>query len=234
MNIELLKNLCKTNLNLILDDDKLFRFDAFSKLVIMWNEKFNLTSITDEDEMLEKHFYDCLCIHLVEDFNHKSVVDVGSGAGFPGLVLAIAFPSSSFTLIESNGKKVTFLKAVVDELHLKNVAVLKSRAEDFVAGREKFDIAVARAVSQLNILLELIVPLLKTNGRFIAYKGPRSDEEIANSKRALSLLNASIERVNEYSLPLLKDKRCLVSIKKTKETKRKYPRDYASIVKSPL
>ena len=208
-------------------------FARYRDLLIEWNEKFNLTAITDPDEIEEKHFIDSLYLDKYVDVENKTLLDVGTGAGFPGLALAIAHPTLKVTLLESNGKKITFLKEVVKELKLDNVIIIQSRAEEFF-DREHFDIVTARAVKELNILLELTVPFVKVGGVFIAYKSKSVDEELKNASKALKALD--LQRISkcEYNLPKSKDNRVLLVILKEKKTKSKYPRPYSEIVKNPL
>ena len=161
-------------------------------------------------------------------------MDIGSGAGFPGIPLAILFPNLTITLVESNGKKVSFLNEVRNELHLNNLFILQSRVEDLKGLRGEFDYVTARAVTQLNILLELAMPLLKVKGHLLAYKGSMVDIEIKQSERAIHTLDSKIYQKNIYNLPYSKDGRSLVDDIKLKETKNKYPREYSLIIKKPL
>ncbi len=214
-------------------EEVLNKFVKFEALLIEWNNKFNLTRIIEHEDILIKHFLDSIYSMKYVDFDDKDIVDLGSGAGFPGIPLAILFPSSSFTLIESNGKKCSFLNEVIKELNLSNVIVLNSRIEE-VNEKEHFDYALSRAVSELNILLELAIPLLKVDGKLVAYKVYENEYEIEKSKNALKKLNAKIEANFKYSLPFNGDLRSLIIVKKMDKTSSKYPRDYSLILKKPL
>ena len=222
----------------LLEDYKLTKeqissFAKYRDLLLEWNEKFNLTAITDPDEIEEKHFIDSLYLDRYVELNNKTLLDVGSGAGFPGIPLAIAHPNLKITLLESNGKKVTFLKEVVKQLELKNVDIIQGRVEE-LNKRESFDIVTARAVKELNILLEISFYLVKVGGMFVAYKSSGIDEEISNAKKAFKMLEINKTIKYEYNLPKSKDNRVLLVIFKDKTTKKKYPRNYSEIVKAPL
>lgn len=214
-------------------DSKISLFERYRNLLLEWNEKFNLTAIKDLDEIEEKHFVDSLYLDKFVSLENKTLLDVGSGAGFPGIPLAIAHPNSKVFLLESNGKKVSFLKEVVKQLDLKNVEVIQSRAEEFL-DKERFDIVTARAVKELNILLEICIPLVKIGGTFVAYKSNAVDEEISRAKHAYKVLDITKVERFDYQLPNSKDNRVLLLIFKTKPTKKKYPRNYSEIVKAPL
>lgn len=216
-----------------LDESKISKFNKYRELLLQWNEKFNLTSITSLDEIEEKHFLDSLYLDKFVSLENKTLLDVGSGAGFPGLPLAIAHPSLKVTLLESNGKKVTFLEEVIKQLDLKNAEVINKRAEECLK-REAFDIVTARAVKELRILLEICFYLVKVGGHFIAYKSNLVDEEIKNASHAFKCLDIEDFKKYEYNLPTNQDKRVLLDILKTKPTKNKYPRSYSNIVKTPL
>lgn len=216
-----------------LEDSKISLFEKYRNLLLEWNEKFNLTAIKDLDEIEEKHFVDSLYLDKFVSLENKTLLDVGSGAGFPGIPLAIAHPNLKVFLLESNGKKVSFLKEVVKQLDLKNVEVIKSRAEEFL-DKERFDIVTARAVKELNILLEICIPLVKIGGTFVAYKSSAVDEEISHAKHAYKALDITKVERFDYQLPNSKDNRVLLLIFKTKPTKKKYPRNYSEIVKAPL
>ena len=212
--------------------EKLFKYLVLLKET---NQKFNLTTITDDDEILLKHFVDSVLPYRYFDFTrYENLCDIGSGAGFPGLVLAICFPNLIITLVESNGKRVSFLNLVKKELGLDNVIVMNVRVEDFKSARSKFDIVTARAVSQMSILIEICVPLLKVNGQLVAYKGPNIEEELCNAENAMVQLDARLMEVVKYELPIKKDARSLVILKKMKETRKKFPRPYTDIKSKPL
>ena len=216
-----------------LSNEMISKFVKYRDILLEWNEKFNLTAITDKDEIEEKHFIDSLFLDKYIPLENKTLLDVGSGAGFPGIPLAIAHPNLKVTLIESNGKKITFLKEAVKQLGLDNVEVVQSRIEEF-AKRESFDIVTARAVKELNILLELTIPFAKVGGVLVAYKSILIDEELKRANHALKVLEISNIDRKDYVLPKSKDNRVLLVIFKQKPTKKKYPRNYSEITKAPL
>ncbi|MCR5332625.1 MAG: 16S rRNA (guanine(527)-N(7))-methyltransferase RsmG [Bacilli bacterium] len=232
MDKEYLESFIKNELHQEVDGE-LLKFSLYEKLLKEWNEKFNLTAITDDEGILEKHFIDSIYPMKFVDFKNKSLCDIGTGAGFPGIPLAILNPSLKVTLVESNGKKVAFLNEVVNSLSLDNVIVVKSRAEEFKI-REEFDYVSARAVTQLNVLSELSIPLLKVNGELLAYKLFDVEEEVKNAFNALKVLDSKIERIEKYKLPISGDGRSLVIVRKLKATKKKYPRQFSEISSKPL
>lgn len=216
-----------------LSSEIISKFSKYRDLLLEWNSKFNLTAITDKDEIEEKHFIDSLSLDKYVDLDNKTLLDVGSGAGFPGIPLAIAHPTTKVFLLESNGKKVKFLNEMVNELDLNNVTVINARAEEYNK-RESFDIVTARAVKELNILLEICFHFVKVGGQFIAYKSSNIDNEIENAKHAYKVLDITETKQVSYQLPKSKDNRVLLIVSKTKPTKKKYPRNYSEIVKKPL
>ena len=208
-------------------------FNEYMVLLLEWNEKMNLTSITEPEEIIEKHFYDCLLPIFSNPIKGK-VIDVGSGAGFPGLVFAIVKPDVQITLLEPRNKRCTFLKEVVHQLGLKNVEIVNERAEDYgKIHREIFDISIARAVAPLNILAELCVPFVKKGGLFISMKGTQWQEEYEEAKYAFKELGCGEIKVVEEKLPSGAS-RSILSFPKIKETPIKYPRAYGQIKKKPL
>lgn len=226
------KEKCKS-LGIALTEDMMAQFEQYLKLLQEWNEKMNLTAITEEEEVYEKHFYDCL-LPLQHVKLKGKVADVGSGAGFPGLVFAIVHPEVSFTLIEPTGKRCTFLNEVINQLGLKNVTVENERSEDYVKEhRECFDFVTARAVANLPVLSELCLPLCKVNGIFLALKGNKGEEELEMAKHALDVLGKC--KVEPYfdQLPNEENRWNLVIIKQAK-TPMQYPRPYGRIKKKPL
>lgn len=216
-----------------LNTEQISKFERYLDLLLEWNEKFNLTAITDKDEIEEKHFIDSIALTKFFDLKGKSLLDVGSGAGFPGVPLAIVEPTAQITLLESNGKRISFLKEVVKKLDLKNVEIIQGRAEELNT-REKYDFVTARAVKELNILLELCFYLVKVGGHFVAYKSSSVDEEIKNAKNAFKVLQIDDFKKFDYSLPKSKNSRVFLGILKKNETKKKYPRRYGEIVNHPL
>ncbi len=193
----------------------------------------NLTAITDEPEIVEKHFYDCLLPTDHDLLDDKLICDLGTGAGFPGMVWAIAYPKCVVTLVDATGKKCMFLNEVIKELNLTNAFVVNSRGEDLDM-REHFDIVTARAVAPLNILLEVCVPLIKEKGLMIAMKGAKGKEELADAKKAVQKLYLKVININEQALPNDEGVRYNIILKKEKKTEKKYPRSWAEIQKKPL
>ena len=210
------------------------KFENFKNLLLEYNNKFNLTAITDEKDVYIKHFLDSV---TGESFftENATVVEIGSGGGFPSVPLKIIRSDLKFTLIESTNKKCGYLQTVVDKLNLKDVKVVNARAEDAarqVIYREKFDFAEARAVARLNTLCEYCMPFVKVGGKFIAYKGD-NDEEIEEAANAIKTLGGVLESVEKYQLPN-GEKRALVIIKKVAHTPAKYPRGQGKERKSPI
>lgn len=221
--------------NVVLSEKQSLQFEKYLYLLQEYNKVMNLTGITEEEEVYEKHFYDSLLFSFNENMDGLSLIDVGSGAGFPGVPLAIAYPSLNVTLLEPLTKRCKFLEVVKNELGLSNVVIVNERAEDFSKkNEEKFDIAIARAVSKLNILLEISSQMIKVNGYFIALKGKIAQEEIEQAKNALKVLNFKIEKNKEDYLPSEEDSRANIFIKKLGITNKKYPRNYSQIKNRPL
>jgi 16S rRNA (guanine527-N7)-methyltransferase len=216
-----------------LDETALARLAKYAALLKEWNLKMNLTSISEESEVIEKHFLDCLIPAKALPIAGKACADLGTGAGFPGLVWAIVFPTCQMTLVEATTKKCTFLAEVVKQLDLKNVRILNRRAEE-LNNKNQFDIVAARALAPLPILLELAIPLLKVHGTFLAMKSAKGREELAQSKNALDLLGAKLKDVQEENLPNAEGLRLNMLFEKTKPTEHKYPRKWADIEKKPL
>ncbi|MCH3909106.1 MAG: 16S rRNA (guanine(527)-N(7))-methyltransferase RsmG [Bacilli bacterium] len=231
MNYEELQSLCSSFIKL--DEGMIKKFSSYSSLLKEWNEKMNLTSITEESEVIEKHFYDCLLPLKYVDLHSKRVADIGSGAGFPGLVWAICYPSSTFYLVEPTKKRCLFLEEVCKELELNNVKIINKRAEE-LPYRDSFDLVSARAVAPLPILLEISSPFAKIGGLVLAMKGLKGKEELRESKNAMSTLSLKLLSVNEDSLPNLEGERINILFKKNGPTQRKYPRAWADIEKKPL
>lgn len=206
---------------------------TFMKSTLETNEKFNLTAITDRDVFVEKMIFDSAIVLKELDLANKSIIDIGTGAGYPGMVLRILEPNANVYLLDSTKKKIDYLKEFANANNLK-ITGISSRSEDYARNnREKFDYAIARAVASLNILLEIIVPLLKVGGTFIAMKGLGYEQEINDSKRALEKLNVHIDHIYEFDLPESKEKRAVIYLVKDKETNKKYPREYKEIKKQP-
>lgn len=222
-------------LNIEVKDEYLKKLSRYYTLLIEYNSKINLTTITEKKEVYLKHFYDSLTLVKVYNFQENiSLCDVGSGAGFPSIVLKIFFPNLNITIIDSLEKRINFLNIVIKELDLNNVTAIHARAEEYAKeNREKFDIVTARAVARLNILLELCVPLLKVNGYFLVMKGSL-DTELEEAKKAIEILNLTIDKQEYFSLPNENSNRCIIKLIKNKITNIKYPRIFSKIKKKPL
>ena len=216
------------------DEETANRLEKFMDHVLSWNEKFNLTAIKDKDTFYEKMIFDSAIALTDLSLDDKEVLDVGTGAGFPGVVLYLLNPSAHITLLDSTSKKINLLNdyALENNYSYKTVC---ARIEDYAKENiEKYDYVFARAVASLNVLMELCMPLIKVGGYFIALKGPGVEEEINNSKKAFDKLNCHIEKIISDDLPESKENRNIIYIKKDKSTNKKYPRDYALIKKMPL
>ena len=223
-------------LGITLSEIQLKQFYNYMNLLIEWNKKINLTAITEPDEIILKHFVDSLTISKYIPDGTK-LVDVGTGAGFPGIPLKIYRQDIEITLLDSLQKRINFLDEVIRELNLEKIETLHSRAEDFGKDkkyREKFDIATSRAVANLATLSEYLLPLVKIGGKVISMKGSLIEEELENSKNAIKILGGKIERVDEFDLPNSDISRNIVLIDKIKETPNKYPRKAGEPSKKPL
>lgn len=210
----------------------------YRQLILEWNTKINLTSITDEEEMYLKHFIDSFLVLKTDiNFNNKKIIDIGTGAGFPGIPLAILSKSSEFCLLDSLKKRITFLKIVAEELNLKNIELIHGRAEDYAKleeYREKFDIVISRAVADFPVLLEYSLPFLKNGGYFIAYKGKKYSEEVGRSHNALEILGGEIVDNYKFELPLIYNDRNFIIVEKIGNTPFRYPRKAGKALKNPL
>lgn len=221
-------------LNIDISKEQLDKLEQYYQIVIEKNKVMNLTGITEKKDFYLKHFYDSLTINKIIDIYSQNICDLGSGAGFPGLVLAICFPKTKITLIESNGKKCYFLNLVKEKLKLNNVIVINERSEDYAQkNREKFDIVTARAVAPLKHLLEYGIPLLKVNGNFIAMKANVENEE-QNIENYLNKLSIQEKKRIIFNLPVENSLRTIIMYTKTKKTDKKYPRRYNEILKKEI
>ena len=218
-----------------LPDDGIPSLLRFSELLVEKNKVMNLTAITEPADIATLHFLDCASLLPLAEWKGKTVVDVGTGAGFPGMPLRILEPSIRLTLLDSLNKRIDFLQEVCEDLGLTDVACVHGRAEEFAAHRrESFDIAVSRAVANLQMLSELCLPLVKVGGSFLSMKSVESDQELEAAKKAISILGGEISEVKDYAIPGTDVRHRLILIKKIKETPKKYPRAFAKIKKNPL
>ena len=225
----------------LLPADQLEKFDRFTRLLIQENQKHNLTRIIDEDDIKIRHYCDSLvAMDVINDLNdkrHPRIIDIGSGAGFPSLPLAIAMPEAKVTSLDSTGKKINFQKLVMTELGLENFTPVHGRAEELAHDknyRNHFDFAVSRAVGDLRILLEITIGFIKPGGFFLVWKGQRTEEEIEHSQAAFDALRADIADVVPYNLTGPDDKFNIIVIQKTMPTPAKYPRIFKTIKQAPL
>lgn len=223
-------------LNISLSEEQLQQFLDYYEVLVETNKVMNLTAITEFDEVIEKHFLDSLSLCQVYDLNRDvRILDMGTGAGFPGIPLKIAFPEIDLVLADSLNKRIRFLQEVIDDLELKKVEALHVRAEEMGRNklyREQFDLCVSRAVANLSSLSEYCIPFVKEGGRFISYKSGEIEEEVNQAKKAIFVLGGKIEDV--YKFDLSEQKRSFVIIKKEKKTPKAYPRKAGTPTKSPL
>lgn len=214
------------------------QLNNFHKILCEWNEFMNLTGITEYNEVVIKHFVDSLAVNCVYSFKKTDrVVDIGTGAGFPGIPLKIMYPDTSFTLLDSLNKRIKFLDEVIKVNSLDGIETLHGRAEDYARDknyREAFDVCVSRAVANLSTLSEYCLPYVKVGGVFISYKAGQLDEELKASERAIKLLGGEIKEVHKLTLPDTDIDRTFVVIKKTAATSKKYPRKAGLPSKEPL
>ena len=222
-----------------LTDKQERQFRKYYDLLFRWNEKINLTAITEYDMVVRKHFIDSALLVKCEKYKENKVnkvLDLGTGAGFPGIVLAILRPEDSFTLIDSLSKRIEFLKIVISELEITNVQLFHGRAEDYGQNlnfRNQYDFVVSRAVAELPLLLEYCIPFVKKDGYFVSYKGPKYEKEIEDSSNALIELDSVMDSVEEFYTSE-EEKRYLLFIRNTQLTKEKYPRRAGKPKKKPL
>lgn len=223
-------------INIQLTDKQKEQFYLYMNLLLEWNDKINLTAIVEEEDIIKKHFIDCLtiCKYIEKD---ASIIDVGTGAGFPGIPIKIAKPDCKMVLLDSLNKRLNFLNDVTEKNKLDNIETVHFRAEE--AGknkkyREKFDIATSRAVAPLNVLVEYLLPLVKIGGKCICMKGSNAKEEIENSKKVINLLGGEIEKIEEFYLPDTDMARTIIIINKNSKTPEKYPRKAGTPSKEPI
>ena len=233
MKLEVLKEeLSKIDINL--NEEQLSKLDKYLSFMFEYNKNVNLTAIKDYEEGVEKHLYDSLLIAKDYDLNNKDICDLGSGAGLPGIPLAILYPNSNLYLVEPTTKRCVFLEKVKELLDLKNVTIINDRAENLKSYQEKFDIVTSRAVAKLNILLEISSQLVKVNGILLAMKAKTADEELKEASSAIKKLSFEYVDTKCSELPESKETRNNIIIKKIDRTKQKYPRSYSDITRRPL
>lgn len=226
--------------NIFLSDNQINQFIMYESLLLDWNTKINLTAITNHSDILKKHFLDSLSFSLVvsdTDFNGKSLLDLGTGAGFPGIPLKILYPDLNITLVDSLQKRVDFLNFVISSLSLNNIVAVHSRAEDLAKDlnfREHYDFVVSRAVANLSVLSEYCIPFVKVGGCFISYKAGDSLQEITNSRNAIGVLGCSKPVLYNFTLPNSDLERCNVLCNKIKSTEDRFPRKAGVPSKKPL
>lgn len=234
---ELLINGAK-QLDIQLSETQVEQFMKYKVLLQEWNEKMNLTAITEDREVITKHFLDCMTINKALNMSEqKTVIDIGTGAGFPGLVIKIAFPHLKVTLVDALKKRLTFLETVINELGLTDIECVHSRAEDLGKNkqyREGFDICASRAVANLAVLSEYTLPFVKVDGYLIALKGQKLDEELEQGQKAIKILGGQLEEVVHTGVPFTDLNHKIAKIKKVKPTATKYPRKAGEPTKAPL
>ena len=230
------------SINIELTDEQTQQFLLYADLLCEWNEKINLTTITDFPEIVIKHFVDSLMISQSSNVSRETlangkIIDVGTGAGFPGIPLKIIYPNAKITLLDSLNKRVTFLNQVISELHLKKITAIHGRAEELGRNpehREHYELCVSRAVANLSTLSEYCLPLVRRGGYFVAYKSGNIKEEVAAADKAVNVMGGKFTEIEMFQLPNTDIQRSLVPIRKTSPTPKKYPRKAGTPAKQPL
>jgi len=217
-------------LGITVTENQYQQFQKYYEILIEWNDKINLTAITDIEDVFMKHFYDSVCLVKAIDINHQTLLDVGSGAGFPSIPLKILFPELKVTIIDALNKRIKFLEILVKELDVE-AELIHGRAEDYKR-KHCFDIVTARAVANMQMLTELCLPFAKVNGVFAAMKGPRLVEELPGSLNAITVLGGKVKETIEYDID--DQKRSIVVIDKIQKSSPKYPRKFNQIKSNPL
>lgn len=210
------------------------KLSQYAALLKEWNEKMNLTSIVEFEDVVEKHFLDSLLPCALTDLNGKAIVDIGSGAGFPGMVLALAYPSCQVTLVDATKKKFAFLETVKETLQIPNVSFKIGRVEDMKEERETFDVVISRGFASVPIFLEVGAPLCKFGGEMILMKGAKGKDELKDGRNAMDILGLRYGKGKPATLPTAGDIRWNFLLNKVKQTPSKYPRDWAKLLKHPL
>lgn len=234
---DILNNAC-SNEGLPFDEEKFNKFIKYKDLLKEWNERINLTAITDDEAIIKKHFIDSLKIFRFSKLkDSKRIIDIGTGAGFPGIPMKIIMPEIEIVLLDSLNKRVNFLNEVISSLELRGITAIHGRAEDFAREakyREKFDAVVSRAVANMAVLSELCIPYIKKDGYFVALKGPAVDEEIKDANKAINVLGGSLQETIEVTVEGTDLNHNLVVVKKIKETSKDYPRKAGTAAKKPI
>ena len=225
-------------LNIPYTEETLEKYRLYMEGIIEWNEKVNLTSITDKDEFIKLHFIDSIMSVPTEEFQKaKKIIDVGTGGGFPGIPLALAAPDKEFVLMDSLNKRIKIINQLCEEIGINNVTAVHARAEELAKNklhRQKYDLCVSRAVANLSTLSEYCLPFIKQGGWFLSYKGPDTDKELADAKKAIKILGGQIDREELASLESSGLEHKIIFIKKVKDTPAKYPRKAGTPSKEPL
>lgn len=223
--------------NIDISDKQLELFERYYDLLVSWNDKINLTSLTEKEDVFVKHFADSLAVLKYTDLSGRSLLDIGTGAGFPGVPLKIMCPECSITLADSLNKRIKFLDVLIGELDLQGISAVHGRAEDLAFDdrlREGFDVVTSRAVANLSTLSEYCLPFVNINGTFVSYKSGMIDEELLCAGNAIDTLGGKINRVEKYSVPFTEYDRSICFIDKIRSTDRKYPRKAGTPSKKPL
>lgn len=222
------------DLNINITNKQLSNLDTYYKMLIDYNSHTNLTRITEENEVYLKHFYDSLTLVKAIDLDNQTLLDIGTGAGFPGLVLKIVFPNLKVTLLDSLNKRIMFLKSVIEKLNLKDIKAIHARAEEYILDkRESFDIVTSRAVANLNTLSELCIPFVKVGGYFVPMKADAKDE-LKSAEKGVKTLGGVLKDTIIFKLPNDAGTRTIIKIEKLVKTSVKYPRKFSEIKKKPL